>query len=149
MIICFLFVVFFSVNSVSYSINFTFLGLSPVVVKSRGVVEEGKAIRMYCDFSLDETKDEQLYSILWYWTPSSSTSDTNYVNSKNSSKFDRLDLRMWPRTGLTRHEMPTKPVQFFRYLSIEPEHLKKKVWLNQLIGIFTVNVSDDFMIIFK
>ena len=123
--------------------------MSPVVVKSREVVEEGKAIRMYCDFSLDETKDEQLYSILWYWTPSSSlSSHNNYVNSKNSSKFDRLDLRMWPRTGLTRHEMPTKPVQFFRYLSIEPEHLKKKVWLHQLIGIFTVNVSDDFMITF-
>ena len=103
---------------------------------------------MYCDFSLDETKDEQLYSILWYWTPSSSSSEShNYVNS-NSSKFDRIDLRMWPRTGLTRHEMPTKPVQFFRYLSIEPEHLKKKVWLHQLIGIFTVNVSDDLMITF-
>ena len=38
--------------------------------------------------------------------------------------------------------MPTTPVQFFRYLSIEPEALKKKVWLDQLVGIFTVNVSN-------
>ena len=116
-----------------------FLGLSTVVVKSRGVVEEGKAIRMYCDFSLDETKDEQLYSILWYWTPIGS-----YEKNKDDkiSRLNPPDLRLWPRAGLTRHEMPSKPVQFFRYLSIEPEHLKKKVWLHQLIGIFTVNVSD-------
>ena len=94
---------------------------------------------MYCDFSLDETKDEQLYSILWYWTPIGS-----YEKNKDDkiSRLNPPDLRLWPRAGLTRHEMPSKPVQFFRYLSIEPEHLKKKVWLHQLIGIFTVNVSD-------
>ena len=127
------------------------LGLSTVVVKSRGVVEEGKSIRLHCDFSLDETKNEQLYSILWYWKPVTSSNENHGYNIKNNngSRFNRPDLRMWPRTGLTRHEMPTKPVQFFRYLSIEPEPLKKKVWLHQLIGIFTVNVSDDFMITFN
>ena len=106
---------------------------------------------MHCDFSLDETKEERLYSILWYWIPVTSSDENsgNNINDKNSSRTDRPDLRMWPRTGLTRHEMPTKPVQFFRYLSIEPEPLKKKVWLHQLIGIFTVNVSGDFIITFN
>ena len=122
-----------------------------MIVKSRGVVEEGKSLRLHCDFSLDETKDERLYSILWYWRPAASSNEIDVYNNynNNGSRSSRPDLRMWPRTGLTRHEMPTKPVQFFRYLSIEPEPLKKKVWLHQLIGIFTVNVSDDFMITFN
>ena len=123
-------------------------GLSTVTVKSRGVVEEGKSIRLNCDFSLDETKNEQVYSILWYWTPVISW-DKNEDSSNMDGRFSRPDLRLWPTSGLSRYEMPTKPVQFFRYLSIEPEHLQKKVWLHQLIGIFTVNVSSNFPTVAK
>ena len=114
-----------------------------MIVKSRGVVEEGKSLRLHCDFSLDETKDERLYSILWYWTPKLSSNKHYGKNTYNHNSSSPPDLRLWPRTSLSRHTMPTTPVQFFRYLSIEPEALKKKVWLDQLVGIFTVNVSTN------
>ena len=119
--------------------------MSSVVVRSRGVVEEGKSIRLYCDFSLDDTKEETIYSILWYWSPLSSK-DNGANDQHDTQLFPRSDLRLWPKSGLTRHAMPTRPVQFYRYLSIEPDHLKKKVWLNQLVGIFTVNVSIFYII---
>ena len=114
-----------------------------MIVKSHGVVEEGKSLRLHCDFSLDETKDERLYSILWYWTPKISSNKYYGESTYNYTRSSPPDLRLWPRTGLSRHEMPTMPVQFFRYLTIEPESLKKKVWLDQLVGIFTVNVSTN------
>ena len=119
-----------------------------MIVKSRGVVEEGKSLRLHCDFSLDETKDERLYSILWYWTPKLSSNKHYGENTYNHTSSSPPDLRLWPRTSLSRHEMPTTPVQFFRYLSIEPEALKKKVWLDQLVGIFTVNVSTNLDLTF-
>ena len=119
-----------------------------MIVKSRGVVEEGKSLRLHCDFSLDETKDERLYSILWYWTSKLSSNKHYGENAYNHTSASPPDLRLWPRTSLSRHTMPTTPVQFFRYLSIEPEALKKKVWLDQLVGIFTVNVSINLNLTF-
>lgn len=103
------------------------LGLSSVIVKSRGAVEEGKSIRLHCEFSLDELKGERLYSVLWYWAPE---------ETQNMG-----DLRLWPHTGLRKTKMPSKPVQFFRYRTIDPSGDRKKAWDYKLRGIFTINVA--------
>ena len=106
-----------------------FPGLSPVFVRSRGAVEVGKSVHLHCDYTLSEDGEEEPYSVLWYWQP-----DPSVVN---------LDLRLWPNHGLKSRppELPKEPVQFFRFMSIDPPGSRKKAFDNVLRGIFDVNVS--------
>ena len=110
-----------------------FSGLSPVRVKSRGdAIEVGKSTNLHCDYYLDGD-DEQLYSVLWYWTPQ--------IKSDSA-----IDFRRWDQSGgiaLLSHrpERPQQQIQFFRYRKIDPDGTRKKAWDHKLRGIFDVNVS--------
>lgn len=87
-----------------------------------------KSATLHCDYFLDNT-NEQIYSVLWYWTPS-------------PNRRSDVDFRRWEKSGLmNRPELPKKAVQFFRYRKIDPDGTRKKSWDHQLRGIFSVNVS--------
>ena len=113
---------------ISITVNYLlFLGLSPVRVKSKEAVEVTKSTTLHCDYFLDN-ENEQLYSVLWYWTPKSST-------------YSSIDLRLMDKSGLSLPpQLPQGPVQFFRYRKGDEDG--KKAWDNQLRGIFSVNVSE-------
>ena len=101
--------------------------MSPVRVKSKEAVEVTKSTTLHCDYFLDN-ENEQLYSVLWYWTPKSST-------------YSSIDLRLMDKSGLSLPpQLPQGPVQFFRYRKGDKDG--KKAWDNQLRGIFSVNVSE-------
>ena len=101
--------------------------MSPVRVKSKEAVEVTKSTTLHCDYFLDN-ENEQLYSVLWYWTPKSST-------------YSSIDLRLMDKSGLSLPpQLPQGPVQFFRYRKGDEDG--KKAWDNQLRGIFSVNVSE-------
>ena len=125
----------FSTNLHSSSLlNFFcyFSGLSPVRIKSKDAIEVSKSTTLHCDYYLDNL-GEQLYSVLWYWTPS----------------IKSVDFRRWEKSGLvSKPEIPTKAVQFFRYRKIDPDGTRKKAWDHNLRGIFDVNVSENFYISF-
>ena len=105
-----------------------FSGLSPVRVKSPDAIGVSKSTTLHCDYFLDNP-GEQIYSVLWYWTPA-------------VRKFSDLDFRRWDKSGLlSRPDFPTKPVQFFRYRKIDPDGERRKAWDHQLRGIFDVNVG--------
>ena len=109
--------------------------MSPVRVKSKEAVEVTKSTTLHCDYFLDN-ENEQLYSVLWYWTPKSST-------------YSSIDLRLMDKSGLSLPpQLPQGPVQFFRYRKGDEDG--KKAWDNQLRGIFSVNVSEIhiFFIVF-
>ena len=96
-------------------------------MKSRDAIEVSKSTTLHCDYYLD-IPGEQIYSVLWYWTPA-------------VRKSSDVDLRRWDKSGLvSRPDFPTKPVQFFRYRKIDPDGERRKAWDHQLRGIFDVNV---------
>ena len=103
-----------------------FSGLSPVRVKTRGdAIEVTKSTTLHCDYFLDND-NEEIYSVLWYWTPKSRT-------------FSSLDLRLMDKSGLKLPDLPQGRVNFFRYLKGVKNG--KKAWDDNLRGIFSVNVS--------
>ena len=105
---------------------FSFLGLSPVRVKSKSAIEVTKSTTLHCDYFLDNA-GEELYSVLWYWTPKSST-------------YTSVDLRLLDKSGLSLPpQLPQGPVQFFRYR--KDDQNGKRAWEDRLRGIFNVNVS--------
>ena len=100
-------------------------------IKSRDgdAIEVTKSTTLHCDYYL-ENLEEQLYSVLWYWTPT-------------SQRDNDIDFRLWGKSGLrSRPEQPQGRVQFFRYLKIDPEDSRKKAWDHALRGIFDVNVRN-------
>ena len=121
--ICILFSKYFFYLS---AICLHFSGLSPVRVKTRGdAIEVTKSTTLHCDYFLDND-NEEIYSVLWYWTPKSRT-------------FSSLDLRLMDKSGLKLPDLPQGRVNFFRYLKGVKNG--KKAWDDNLRGIFNVNVS--------
>ena len=111
---------------ISYLFTIYFTGLSPVRVKTRGdAIEVTKSTTLHCDYFLDND-NEEIYSVLWYWTPKSRT-------------FSSLDLRLMDNSGLKLPDLPQGRVNFFRYLKGVKNG--KKAWDDNLRGIFSVNVS--------
>ena len=112
---------------------YIFSGLSPVRVKTRGdAIEVTKSTTLHCDYFLDND-NEEIYSVLWYWTPKSRT-------------FSSLDLRLMDKSGLKLPDLPQGRVNFFRYLKGVKNG--KKAWDDNLRGIFSVNVSICTYILF-
>lgn len=101
-------------------------GLSPVRVKSKSAIEVTKSTTLHCDYFLDNA-GEELYSVLWYWTPKSST-------------YTSVDLRLLDKSGLSLPpQLPQGPVQFFRYR--KDDQNGKRAWEDRLRGIFNVNIQ--------
>ena len=122
--------IFFS----SVAVCLLFSGLSPVQVKTRGdAIEVTKSRRLLCDYFLDND-NEEIYSVLWYWTPKSRTT------------FSSLDLRPMDKSGLQLPDLPQGRVNFFRYLKGVKDG--KKAWDDDLRGIFKVNVRNITNIFF-
>ena len=114
--------IFFYLSAICLHIS----GLSPVRVKTRGdAIEVTKSTTLHCDYFLDND-NEEIYSVLWYWTPKSRT-------------FSSLDLRLMDKSGLKLPDLPQGRVNFFRYLKGVKNG--KKAWDDNLRGIFNVNVS--------